>query len=97
MEAVDVPQLETFDAATLFARSEGIIPAPESAHAIAATIREALKCKETGEEKVILFNLSGHGLIDMSAYDQYLSGNLQNYEVTDEQVAENISKLEKVI
>ncbi|MBQ9285733.1 MAG: TrpB-like pyridoxal phosphate-dependent enzyme [Bacteroidaceae bacterium] len=97
MEAVDIPQLETFDAATLFARAEGIIPAPESAHAIAATIREALQCKETGEEKVILFNLSGHGLIDMSAYDQYLAGNLQNYEVTDEQVAENISKLEKIL
>ena len=97
MEAVDIPQLETFEAGTLFARAEGIIPAPESSHAIAATIREALKCKETGEEKVILFNLSGHGLIDMSAYDQYLSGNLQNYEVTDEQVAENIAKLEKVI
>ena len=97
MEAVDIPQLETFEAGLLFARSEGIIPAPESSHAIAATIREALKCKETGEEKVILFNLSGHGLIDMSAYDQYLSGNLQNYEVTDEQVAENIAKLEKVL
>lgn len=97
MEAVDIQQLESFDAGTLFARAEGIIPAPESCHAIAATIREALKCKETGEEKVILFNLSGHGLIDMSAYDQYFSGGLQNYEVTDEQVAENISKLEKVI
>ena len=97
MEAVDIQQLESFDAGTLFARAEGIIPAPESCHAIAATIREALKCKETGEEKVILFNLSGHGLIDMSAYDQYFSGGLQNFEVTDEQVAENISKLEKVI
>ncbi len=97
MEAVDIPQLETFKAGTLFARAEGIIPAPESSHAIAATIREALRCKETGEEKVILFNLSGHGLIDMSAYDQYLSGNLQNYEVTDEQVAANISQLEKII
>ena len=97
MRAVDIPQLETFEAGTLFARAEGIIPAPESSHAIAATIREALKCKETGEEKVILFNLSGHGLIDMSAYDQYLSGNLQNYEVTDEDVSANISKLEKVI
>ena len=97
MSAVDIPQLETFEAGTLFARSEGIIPAPESCHAIAATIREALKCKETGEEKVILFNLSGHGLIDMSAYDQYLSGNLQNYEVTDELVQANISKLEKIL
>ncbi|MDO4993877.1 MAG: TrpB-like pyridoxal phosphate-dependent enzyme [Bacteroidales bacterium] len=97
MSAVDIPQLETFEAGVLFARSEGIIPAPESSHAIAATIREALKCKETGEEKVILFNLSGHGLIDMSAYDQYLAGNLQNYEITDEDVQKNIASLEKVI
>ena len=97
MGAVDVPQLETFEAGILFARAEGIIPAPESSHAIAAAIREAKKCCETGEEKVILFNLSGHGLIDMSAYDQYLSGDLRNYEITEEQVAENISKLEKII
>ena len=97
MSAVDIKQLESFEAGTLFARAEGIIPAPESCHAIAATIREANKCKETGEEKVILFNLSGHGLIDMSAYDQYLAGNLQNYEVTDEDVAANLAKLEKVI
>ena len=74
MEAVDIPQLETFAAATMFARSEGIIPAPESSHAIAAAIREAKKAKEAGESKVILFNLSGHGLIDMSAYDQYIAG-----------------------
>ncbi|MCR5180193.1 MAG: TrpB-like pyridoxal phosphate-dependent enzyme [Bacteroidaceae bacterium] len=97
MSAVDIQQLESFDAGVLFARAEGIIPAPESSHAIAAAVREALRCKETGEEKVILFNLSGHGLIDMSAYDQYLSGNLQNYEVTDEEVAQNLSKLEKVL
>jgi tryptophan synthase beta chain len=61
MEAVDIQQLESFEAGCLFAQSEGIIPAPESSHAIAAAIREANKCKETGEEKVILFNLSGHG------------------------------------
>ena len=79
MRAVDIPQLESFDAGMLFARTEGIIPAPESCHAIAATIREALKCKETGEEKVILFNLSGHGLIDMTAYDSYLNGDLVNF------------------
>ena len=97
MSAVDIPQLETFEAGILFARAEGIIPAPESSHASAAAIREAKKCRETGEEKVILFNLSGHGLIDMSAYDQYLSGDLRNYEITEEQVAENISKLEKII
>ena len=79
MQGVDIPQLETFESATLFARTEGIIPAPESAHAIAATIREAKRCKRTGEEKVILFNLSGHGLIDMAAYDQYNNGDLINY------------------
>jgi len=79
MRGVDIPQLESFDAGLLFARTEGIIPAPESCHAIAATIREANKCKETGEAKVILFNLSGHGLIDMSAYDSYLNGDLVNY------------------
>ena len=76
IEAVDIDQAESFSAGCLFAKAEGIIPAPESCHAIAATIREALKCKETGEEKVILFNLSGHGLIDMNAYDQYLAGNV---------------------
>ena len=97
MSAVDIQQLESFEAGTLFARAEGIIPAPESCHAIAATVREALKCKETGEEKVILFCLSGHGLIDMSAYDQYLSGSLHNYEVSDEDVAKNLAQIEKVI
>ena len=78
VEAADIDQVESFDAGCLFARTEGIIPAPESCHAIAAAIREAVKCKENGEEKVILFNLSGHGLIDMTAYDQYLAGNIVN-------------------
>ena len=77
IEAVDIEQKESFEAGCIFAKAEGIIPAPESCHAIAATIREALKCMETGEEKVILFNLSGHGLIDMAAYDQYLAGNIR--------------------
>ena len=76
MEAVDIEQKESFESGCLFARAEGIIPAPESCHAIAVAVREALKCKETGEEKVILFNLSGHGLIDMAAYDQFLAGNI---------------------
>lgn len=93
MEAVDIEQLESFEAGCLFARAEGIIPAPESSHAIAAAIREAKKCIETGEEKVILFNLSGHGLIDMSAYDQYLSGDLQNYDVPDAEIQKNLEKL----
>ena len=92
MEAVDIKQLDTFKAGCLFAQSEGIIPAPESCHAIAATINEALKCKESGEEKVILFNLSGHGLIDMASYDQYLAGNLVNYELSDEEITQSIEK-----
>ncbi len=93
MEAVDIDQLDSFAAGCLFAQTEGIIPAPESSHAIAATIREANRCKETGEEKVILFNLSGHGLIDMASYDKYLSGDLQNYTLSDEQIAENLKDL----
>lgn len=97
MDAVDIPQLESFAAATLFAKAEGIIPAPESAHAIAAAIREANKAKEEGREKVILFNLSGHGLIDMAAYDRYLAGDLANYEVTEEEVAANLAQIEKII
>lgn len=78
MEAVDIRQLSSFEAGCLFAKAEGIIPAPESCHAIAATIQEALKCKESGEKKVILFGLSGHGLVDMTAYDQYISGSMIN-------------------
>lgn len=97
MEAVDIQQLETFKAATLFARAEGIIPAPESSHAIAAAIREAEQAKLEGKQKTILFNLSGHGLIDMAAYDRYFAGDLTNYEVTDEEVANNLKDLEKII
>jgi tryptophan synthase beta chain len=87
MEAVDIEQNESFKAGVLFARTEGIIPAPESCHAIAATVHEALKCKETGESKTILFNLSGHGFVDMSAYDQYLAGELQDFRLSDEELA----------
>lgn len=97
IEAVDIPQLETFAAATLFAQAEGIIPAPESSHAIATAIREAKKAKESGESKVILFNLSGHGLIDMAAYDQYICGDLQNYEIPESEIEANVSKLEKLL
>ena len=82
IEAIDIPQLETFEAGVLFAQTEGIIPAPESTHAIASVIREAKMAKEEGIQKVILFNLSGHGLVDMSAYDQYLAGDLKNYEIS---------------
>ena len=92
MEAVDINQLESFQAGCLFAKAEGIIPAPESCHAIAATIREALKCKEAGESKVILFNLSGHGLVDMTSYDQYLAGNLVDYSLSEEEIARNLAE-----
>jgi len=91
MEALSVNQLETFEAALLFAKTEGIIPAPESAHAIRGALIEALRAKEEGKEKTILFNLSGHGHFDMSAYDDYLAGKLSNYEVTDEQIKRSLS------
>jgi len=97
MEAVDINQLDSFKAGVLFAQTEGIVPAPESSHAIAAAINEALIAKEEGKEKTILFNLSGHGLIDMAAYDQYLSGDLRNYYLPDEEISKNIEQLEKVI
>lgn len=97
IEVQDVPQLETFEAGKLFANTEGIIPAPESAHAIAVAIREALKAKEEGVKKTILFNLSGHGLIDMMAYDQFLSGAMKNYSLSDEEIAKSVNELEKLI
>lgn len=90
MHGIDIPQLESFDAGVLFARTEGIIPAPESCHAIAATIREAVKCKESGEKKTILFNLSGHGLIDMPSYEQFINGDLQNYSISDDEIKKNL-------
>jgi tryptophan synthase beta chain len=89
-------QLETFEAAVLFARTEGIIPAPESAHAIATAIREAKKCKETGQKKVILFNLSGHGHFDMTAYEQYFSGKLEDFEYPEEAIRKAEADLPKV-
>ena len=97
MEAVDIDQLDSFKAGVLFAQTEGIVPAPESAHAIAATINEALKAKEEGTQKTILFNLSGHGLVDMAAYDQYFSGDLLNYSLSDEDIRKNIDQIEKIV
>ena len=87
IEAESFKQLDTFEAGVLFARTEGIVPAPESNHAIAAAIKEALKAKEEGKKKVILFNLSGHGLVDMSAYDQFLAGDLTNHELSDSEIS----------
>ena len=81
----------------MFAQSEGIIPAPESSHAISAAIREALKAKEEGVQKTILFNLSGHGLIDMASYDRYFAGDLTNYDIPEEELLKNTRDLEKLI
>ena len=96
IEALAVPQLATFDAAVKFAQSEGIIPAPETAHAIRAVIDEALDAKEKGEERVILFNLSGHGHFDMSAYQAYLGGKLVDYEYPKEAIEEAMAGLPEV-
>jgi tryptophan synthase beta chain len=78
IEAEAYHQTKVFEAATLFARTEGLVPAPESSHAIAAVVNEAVKCRERGEKKVLLFNLSGHGLLDLSAFENYLHGKLQD-------------------
>jgi len=96
IEAVAVQQLTVFAAAVQFARLEGIIPAPESAHAIRVAIDEALRAKEAGEKKVILFNLSGHGHFDMAGYQQYFAGQLQDYEYPAEEIAKAIAGLPKV-
>lgn len=92
-----MPQLETFEAGLLFARTEGIIPAPESTHAIAQAIREAKRAKEEGRSKTILFNLSGHGMIDLYAYEQYFAGKLRDYTIPDTEIAASIQRLEKII
>ena len=97
IEAVAVPQTETMQAGILFARTEGIIPAPESTHAIAAAIREAEQAKREGSEKTILFNLSGHGTIDLYAYEQLLAGNLRDDRPTDEEIARTVERLEKLM
>lgn len=96
LEAVAVPQLATFEAGVMFARNEGIIPAPESCHAIRAAIDEALACKASGEPKVILFNLTGHGHFDMSAYDRFFAGQLENYDYPADAVAQSLAHLPKL-
>jgi tryptophan synthase beta chain len=96
IEAVALHQLETFAAAVQFARAEGIIVAPETSHAVAAAINEALDAKEKGEKRVILFNLSGHGHFDLGAYQAYHAGKLQNYEYPEEKVRAALEELPKV-
>ncbi|MGQ9685776.1 MAG: TrpB-like pyridoxal phosphate-dependent enzyme [Thiobacillaceae bacterium] len=96
IEAVAVPQIATFEAGVMFARAEGIIPAPESCHAVRACIDEALRCKATGEPKTLLFNLSGHGHFDMAAYDKYFAGELEDYEYPTEAIQAALANLPKV-
>ena len=93
MDAVSYEQTEVFAAAEQFARVEGILPAPESSHAIKGAIDEALKCKETGEEKTILFGLTGTGYFDMTAYEKFNDGVMTDYIPTDEEIAQGLSKL----
>jgi tryptophan synthase beta chain len=95
-EARAVPQIACFEAAVLFSQAEGIIPAPESSHAIRGAIDEALQAREEGKEKTILFNLSGHGHVDMAAYDAYFSGELDDYEYPEEAIKESLAHLPKV-
>ena len=96
IEAMAVPQVATFEAGIQFARAEGIVPAPESCHAIRAAIDEALRCKATGESKVILLNLTGHGHFDMASYDRYLAGKLEDYDYPKEAIDASLAHLPKV-
>ncbi|NTW97901.1 MAG: TrpB-like pyridoxal phosphate-dependent enzyme [Oscillochloris sp.] len=96
IDAVAIQQLETFAAGMQFARTEGILPAPESNHAIAAAVREALRCKEEGKSETILFNLSGHGHFDLQAYMDYQAGVLHDYEYSDDEVAMALAGLPSV-
>ena len=96
IEAVAVHQRPAFEAAVMFARAEGYLPAPESAHAIRVVIDEALRCKESGETTVIAFNLSGHGHFDLGAYERYMNGELEDYEYPAERVRDALADLPKV-
>ena len=96
MEAVSYRQTEVFEAAVLFAKQETILPAPESAHAIKGAIDEALRCKETGEEKTILFGLTGTGYFDMTAYEAYLNGTMTDHVPTDEELQKGFDSLPQI-
>ena len=96
VEAVALNQLDTFEAASMFAKAEGIVPAPESSHAIRAAINEAMKCKEEGVSRVVAFNLSGHGLFDLASYDEHMKGNLQPFEYPAEKIQASMKNLPQV-
>lgn len=95
IEARAYGQLETFAAGITFAQTEGSVPAPQTNHAIACVIEEAKKAKEEGKERVILMNWSGHGIIDLTAYDAYLSGKLEDYKLPDDDIQKLLRDLEK--
>jgi len=97
IKGVDIAQTESFKAGILFARTEGIVPAPESCHAIAATVREALKCRAEGRKQVLLFNLSGHGLIDMASYERFMQGDLQDYIPSEETLNKYMDEVKSLL
>ena len=94
IEANALHQVECYESAVKFAHTEGFIPAPETSHAIAQTVREALQAKEEGKEKVILMNWSGHGLMDLSAYDAFFSGKLSDYDLPEEMLARSLASMQ---
>ncbi|XP_038697111.1 tryptophan synthase beta chain 2 isoform X2 [Tripterygium wilfordii] len=97
MEATAIPQTECFEAAIKFARTEGVIPAPEPTHAIAATIREAIQCRESGEAKVILMAMCGHGHFDLAAYEKFLQGNMVDLSFSEEKIQASLAKIPKLV
>jgi tryptophan synthase beta chain len=96
VEAISIPQIECFDSALKFARTEGIIPAPEPTHALAAAIREAMACKESGEERVILTALCGHGHLDLASYEKYLAGEMVDLDLSDAAIAEAMQEVPNI-
>jgi len=96
VEAISIPQTECFEGALQFARTEGIVPAPEPTHAIAAAVREAMACKESGEEKVILTALCGHGHLDLAAYEKYLAGEMVDLDLSDDVIAEAMKQVPNI-
>ena len=96
IEAVALPQNEVFEKAVMFAKTESIIIAPETAHAVATAINVALECKKTGEQKTILFNCSGHGHFDMTAYEAYFSGKLEDYDHPEHEIEKSLKHFPKI-
>ena len=96
VEAISIPQTECFEGALQFARTEGIVPAPEPTHAIAAAVREAMACRESGEEKVILTALCGHGHLDLAAYETFLSGQMVDLDLPDSAIQEAMQNVPEI-